>query len=192
MVPLVEEAVEEARAASSDEVTMKANPEVPRFAHLRRLSGTKRWMVLADGLVVRASRMPDGFGVASTDQDHNAGKYAFRWPLGVFTIRGEPHEGEDEGKYLQEQLKDVAEQAPLSSDVDVFADIRAYVSAPSDGPVKLIATHTTFPQPMVILLDEIDINSETVAAMASSPPMPEPRVSSALTEDADAGDTRSP
>lgn len=192
MVPLIDEAVEEARTASSDEVTMKANPEVLRFAHLRRLSGTKRWMVLAEGLVARDPRMPYGFGVASTDQDHNAGKYAFRWPLGVFTIRGEPHDGEDEGKYLQEQLKDVAEQTPLSSDVDVFADIRAYVSAPSDGPVKLIATHATFPQPMVILLDEIEVNSETVATVPSQPPMPEPKVSSALTEDADADETRSP
>lgn len=56
--------------------------------------------------------------------------------------------------------------------------------------MKLIATHATFPQPMVILLDEIEVNSEALAAMTSSPPMPEPKVSSALVEDADADETR--
>jgi len=39
MVPLIEEAVEEARIASSRQAVADANPEVKRVAHLRRLAG---------------------------------------------------------------------------------------------------------------------------------------------------------
>lgn len=184
IVPFIEEAVEEARVASSQEAIADANPEVKRMAHQRRLAGTKRWMVLADGLVDRAARFPDGFGLESTDLDHNQGKYAFRFPLGVCTIRREPHEG-DEGKYLQERIDGVFEQLQLAPNVDAFAGVKAYVSVPPEGAVRLIATHPTFAEPMVILIDEIDTGDGhgPVAAINPSPPMPGPAISSALEED---------
>lgn len=181
LLPFIEEAVEEARVASSHDVIAKANPEVTRVAHLRRLSGTKRWMVLADGLVVRGPQMPEGFGIESTDLDHNQGKYAIRFPLGICTIRREPHE-DDEGKYLQERIDGVLEQAQLAPGIDAFAGIKAYISVPPEGMVKLIATHPAFPEPMVILLDEIDAGG-AVAAVRPPAPMPGPKVSSALAED---------
>jgi hypothetical protein len=185
LVPLLEEAVKEARAASSYDAIVKANPEVLRTAHLRRLAGSKRWMIVADGLAARAPRMPEGFGMESTDADHNQGKYAIRFPLGVCTVRREPHEG-DEGKYLQEHIEGVLDQAPLADDVDAFAGVKVYVSVPPDGPVKLIATHPTFPEPMVILLDEISVASDgAVEAIQPTAPTPAAVVTSTLTEDAD-------
>jgi hypothetical protein len=191
MVPLVEEAVEEARVASSQQAISDANPEVKRVAHLRRLAGTKRWMVLADGLVERASRFPDGFSVESTDADHNQGKYAFRSPLGICTVKREPHnEEEGQGKYIQEAIEGVLEQAALSPDIDPFAAVKAYISVPPEGAVRLIATHPTLAEPMIILIDEIDLGEGTgpVATINPSQPMPGPAVSSALGEDAAAED----
>lgn len=175
MVPLIEEAVEEARIASSQQLIADTNPEVPRLAHRRRLGGTKRWMVLADGLVQRAPRLPEGFGLESTEEDHNQGKYAFRFPLGLCTIRREPH-NEDQGKYLQERIEGVLEQAPLAPDIDAFVGIKAYISVPPEGAVSLIATHPTLPEPIVILLDEIERGDGPgpVAALPSSPLPPPP------------------
>lgn len=175
MVPLIEEAVEEARIASSQQLIADTNPEVPRLAHRRRLGGTKRWMVLADGLVQRAPRLPEGFGLESTEEDHNQGKYAFRFPLGLCTIRREPH-NEDQGKYLQERIEGVLEQAPLAPDIDAFVGIKAYISVPPEGAVSLIATHPTLPEPIVILLDEIERGDGpgSVAALPSGPLPPPP------------------
>lgn len=182
MVPLVEEAVEEARIASSQQVIADTNPEVSRLAHRRRLGGTKRWMVLADGLVQRAPRFPEGFGLESTEEDHNQGKYAFRFPLGLCTIRREPH-SEEQGKYLQERLEGVLEQAQLAPEIDAFAGVKAYISVPPEGPVCLIATHPTLSEPMVILLDEIERGDgpDSVAALPSGP-LPTPPVSSTRKE----------
>lgn len=187
LVPFVEDAVEKARVASSHDVIANANPQVTRVAHLRRLSGTKRWMVLADDLVAQAPGMPEGFGMESTDADHNQGKYAIRFPLGVCTIRREPHD-EEEGKYLQERLEGVLEQAQLAPGIDAFAGIKAYISVPPEGAVRLIATHPAFPEPMVILLDEIEVETGAVTAVRPSAPMPLATVSSALAEDGNAAD----
>ena len=131
MVSLIEEAVEEARVASSRQAVAAANPEVKRLAHLRRLAGTKRWMVLADGLVQRKESYPEGFFLESTDADHNQGKYAFRFPMGICTVKREPHnEEEGQGKYIQEAIDGVLEQAELSPDIDAFAAVKAYISVP--------------------------------------------------------------
>src|SRR4051794_11716446 len=86
LVPLFGELIAEARRASSFAAVATANPEVTRDCHIHRLAGTKRWMLVADGLVARSSEMPDGYAVVSNDIDHNAGKYVFRFPGGVFTV----------------------------------------------------------------------------------------------------------
>lgn len=178
IVPLIEEAVEEARLASSQQVIADTHPEVPRLAHRRRLAGTKRWMVLADGLVERAERFPEGFGLESTDEDHNQGKYAFRFPLGLCTIRREPH-NEEQGKYLQERIEGVLEQAQLAPDVDAFVGVKAYISVPPEGGVCLIATHPTLLEPIVILLDEIERGDGPYSvAVLPSGPLPTPPVGS--------------
>lgn len=183
IVPVIEEAVEDARVASSSKAIADANPEVKRVAHRRRLAGQKRWMVLADGMVERAPRFPKGFVLESTDLDHNQGKYAFRFPLGVCTIKREPHE-EEKGKYLQERIDGLHEQLQLAPDVDEFVGIKAYVSVPPEGAVRLIATHPKLADPVVVLLDEIERDaSPAIAPAQSSASMPRPAVSSAREAD---------
>ena len=179
MVLIIEEAVEEARIASSQQLIADSNPEVTRLAHRRRLGGTKRWMVLADGLVQRAHRLPEGYGLDSTEEDHNQGKYAFRFPLGLCTIRREPH-NEDQGKYLQERIEGVLELAELAPGIDAFVGIKAYISVPPEGAVCLIATHPTLPEPMEILLDEIERSDDGGGPVAALPagPLPTPPVGS--------------
>jgi hypothetical protein len=195
MVSLIEEAVEEARLASSRQAISAANPEVKRLAHLQRLAGTKRWMVLADGLVRREDSFPKGFFLESTDADHNQGKYAFRFPMGICTIKREPHkEEEGQGKYIQEALDGVLEQAHLSADIDAFAAVKAYISVPPEGVVRIITTHPTLPEPMVILIDEIarpGIDSVSAGSSSGSSGASSARVRSALQADPESEDAAS-
>ncbi|HEY2717932.1 MAG TPA: hypothetical protein VGI73_17100 [Solirubrobacterales bacterium] len=195
IVPLIEEAVEEARIASSRQVIAAANPEVKRLAHLQRLAGTKRWMVLADGLVRRKESYPDGFILESTDADHNQGKYAFRFPMGICTVKREPHSEDDgQGKYIQEAIEGVLEQAQLAPNIDAFAAVKAYISVPPEGVVRFIATHPTLSEPVVILIDEIaraDMGSVVAGPPSTSTVAGPARVSSALTTDADSEDAAS-
>jgi hypothetical protein len=98
--------------------------------------------------------------------------------LGLCTIRREPH-NEDQGKYLQERIEGVLEMAQLAPDIDAFVGVKAYISVPPEGAVCLIATHPTLPEPIVILLDEIERSDGggPVAALPSGP-LPTPPVGS--------------
>lgn len=167
IMPLLIEVIAEARAATSYEVTCAAHPEVTRPAHLRRFAGSKRWVMLADGLVARVAELPTGFQVHSTELDHNVGKYVFGFPGGVFTFRREPHEGENEGEYLQLGLDRVREDAPLADDIDAFASVVVYVRVPAEAAARLIVTHPTLNEDMVILLDEIEADGrgDTVTSL---------------------------
>jgi hypothetical protein len=156
IMPLLNDVIDEARAATAYEVTCAAHPEVTRAAHLRRFAGSKRWVMVADGLVARAAEMPAGFHVHSTEEDHNAGKYVFGFPGGVFTIRRDPHQAENEGQYLQLSLDRVREDTPLAAGIDAFADLVVYVRVPAQSAPKLIVTHPTLDKAMVITLDEIE------------------------------------
>lgn len=162
IMPLLDIVIAEARTASTFSVVAKANPEVTRDGHIRRLEGTKRWMLVADGLVARESEMPQGYGVISNDVDHNSGRYVFRFPLGVFTVKKLPHK-EDEGAYLQEQLEAVLEQAPLAEDIDAEADLKVFLSVPARYPARLIVTHPALDRHMVISLDEITAQAPPVS-----------------------------
>jgi hypothetical protein len=153
IVPLLEIVIAEARAATTFSVVAKSNPDVTRDGHIRRLGGTKRWMLVADGLV-RESDFPEGFEVISTEGDHNRGRYVFRFPGGVFTVKKHPHK-EDEGAYLQEQLEAVLEQAPLADGIAAEADLKVFLSVPERAPARLIVTHPALDRHMVIFLDEI-------------------------------------
>src|SRR4051794_36956848 len=94
IMPLLNDVIDKARAAIDYDLTVAANPEVKRAAHLRRFAGSKRWVMVADGLVALAREFPVGFHVQSTEEEHNSGKYVFSFPGGVFTIRREPHQAE--------------------------------------------------------------------------------------------------
>jgi hypothetical protein len=165
---LIADVVARARTASAFTVVATSNPEVRRDSHLQRLAGAKRWMLTADGLVDRQSELPEGFGVLSSDADHNGGRYVFRFPGGVFTIRREPHK-EDEGSYLQEQL-DVFKDAPLAEGL-AGTEVKIFVSVPATGFVRLIVVHPAFDEAMVISLDEIlERHRPPVDVVPTAPP----------------------
>jgi hypothetical protein len=153
LLPLLREVIADARNATAPEVVAAAHPAITRVPHLRRLAGAARWMIAADRLVL--AEWPEGYGVESDESDHNQGKYAFRFPLGVFTIKREPHHDEEEGKYLQECLADMREFAPGEAPARE-PDVTAYLSVPPSGSAKVIVTHKSLRKPMTVLLDELE------------------------------------
>jgi hypothetical protein len=147
------QAAEDAQRIASFQAVAAANPLVHRDSHIRRIAGALRWMLTAEALVGSSSAMPDGFGVVSTDADHNGGRYAFRWPGGVFTIKRTPHE-DDEGLYLQERLDLVAAGLKEASGHDP-TDVTVYLSVPPNRCPKLIVAHSSLTEPFTIVLDEL-------------------------------------
>lgn len=178
LVPVLEEVIESARLNSSVESLEELHPAIARAAHLRRVSGTMRWILIADGLVARAGSLPQGYRVLSQESDHNAGRYVFGWPGGVLTVRRQPHD-EDEGLYVQERLEEVLAATDLAPGLDLGADAIAYLSVPSSRPARLIVTHETLSEPMIIALDEIGRHTSVVSPLPASP-VPTARVSSTL------------
>lgn len=155
IVPTLREVIASARMESRIEDVQQPFPTVGRLAHYRRLRGTVRWMVICELLRARAPGFPEGFGLASTELDHNQSRYAFRFPLGIFTVKREPHdETAKEGTWFTERLEGIAEQAALAPDVDAFAGVKAYVSVPAEGSSRLIFDHPTLEEPIQIALDE--------------------------------------
>jgi hypothetical protein len=150
---LMMQAAEDAQRIASFRAVADAHPSVDRESHIRRLAGALRWMLTAESLVGYSSAMPDGYGVVSTDADHNGGRYAFQWPGGVFTIKRTPHE-EDEGLYLQERL-DLVAAGLREASTDGPTDVTVYLSVPPRLCPKLIVSHSTLSEPFTIALDEL-------------------------------------
>jgi hypothetical protein len=160
------QAAEDAQRIASFRAVATANPSVNRESHIHRVAGTLRWMLTAEGLVGFSGAMPGGYGVWSTDADHNGGRYVFRWPGGVFTIKRTPHE-EDEGFYLQERLDLVAAGLKEASGGSP-TDVTVYLSVPPQRCPKLIVTHSTLSEPFTIALDEL-LEEEPVALPNARP-----------------------
>jgi hypothetical protein len=189
--PLLREVIAHARKQTTTEAIKAAFPVVERESHQFRIAGNVRWMLVADGLVDRERRMPKGFSVESTDEQHNAGQYIFRFPRGVYMVKRKPHKEGEEGTYLQERLEEILEETPFADGIDIKADLKVVLSVPANRMAKLIATHPTFERSMVIPIDDLD--HEPPVAL---PPRPEateakPRgVRSKLRpEEAEGGDT---
>ena len=152
---LLREVVAEARAAATIELVQAAHPALRRPAHQRRIGGCLRWMLVAEGLVARRTTLPAGFAVQSTEEQHNGGQYVFRFPGGVFTIRHQPHQGPDQGMYLQESL-DLMAEADLADHIDGDADLKVFLDVPTAGDPRLKVTHPTLATPLVISLGELE------------------------------------
>lgn len=88
-------------------------PEVGRDAHRARVSGLLVWQHVADGLVLAGTddRLPDGFAVLTSDKQHNSGRYLFRFPGGLLTIRRTLHDDDkDEGQFMQESFAEMTDE----------------------------------------------------------------------------------
>jgi hypothetical protein len=179
IISLLRDVVSTARKATTFDVVAADNPDVRRDGHIKRLAGTKRWILVADGLVDGKQKMPEGFGVESSEEDHNAGRYVFRFPGGVFTVKRQPHQ-DDEGVYLQERLDAIIEQAELAEGIDAGVDLKVFIAVPAAGSGRLIVTHPTLEKPMTILFDEI---REAETAPMPARPIPPRGVRSASQQD---------
>ena len=156
--------IAEARNDTTVERVKERFPRVRRLAHLRRLSGSARWMEIADGLVADSPDYPAGFYLASTESEHNQGQYAIRCPIGVLTVRREPHDESDDSKcYLQQALVGLDFDEGLDQP---RPDARVYLSVPPNGVARLIVEHSTLSESMKVGLDEL---APKVAAIAKNP-----------------------
>lgn len=85
-------------------------------------------------------RFPTGFSVATTDAQHNAGRYAFTFPGGVFTVRREPHDDEkDEGRFMQESFKEVTGLLDQQGAPDAKDAMRVWIKIAPAGGTRLTA-----------------------------------------------------
>lgn len=161
---VLEAAVSHGRGVSTLERMAAANPEVTREAGLMRLGGAKRWLVIADRLVVEMPKLP-GFGVLTSETQHNQGQYVFQFPGGVFTVKRDPHDATDpeDGKYLQEALEGVLENAELAPHIDAEAAVKVYLAVTAKA-AQLKVTHTTLNKPIVIPLGDLVPQAEPMPA----------------------------
>lgn len=139
---LLQELIETAQAKSTVQHAAASYPQLRRDAHLSRVSGIVCWALVADGLVQAAEqgRFTTGFSVATTDAQHNAGRYAFTFPGGVFTVRREPHDDEkDEGLFMQESFKEVTDLLDQQGAPDAKDAMRVWIKIAPAGGTKLTA-----------------------------------------------------
>lgn len=158
-VPLLRGVIVRARDEASTDCVAEAHPRlrtIGRQGHIRRIAGTLRWLYVAEDLVAQLPSGPSGFSVLSNDLDHSRGRFAFCFPGGVFTVRRQPHQDDDENVYIQERLETLLEQAPMADGLSANADLTIYIGVPPDGPPKLHVVHPSLADPMTIALDEFD------------------------------------
>lgn len=147
--------IDHAREQTTLERFAKIHPEIQREAGLKRLAGQARWILVADGLAATISSVA-GFGVSSTEAQHNSGQYIFGFPGGIFTVRREPHDEHDpdDGKYLQEALVELLQQAELAPEVDADAPIVVYLSV-TQATAVLKVCHPTLSEIMKIAVGDL-------------------------------------
>ena len=139
---LLDELVTAAYAGGGTRPTATAYPSLRRAAHLKRVSGIVCWVLVADGLVAahEEGRFPEHFSVRSSDAQHNSGRYAFAFPGGVFSVRREPHDDDqDEGQFLQQSFEEVTKVLDEQGSPDATTAVRVWISIAPDGQTKLTA-----------------------------------------------------
>ena len=185
--PLLDELVVAAYANGGPRPTTAAYPGLRRAAHLKRVSGIVVWAHVADGLVDAASdgRFPDGFAVLTTDKQHNSGRYLFRFPGGVLTIRRTPHDDEkSEGQFMQETFREMIEELDKAALPDENDASRVWIRIAPTGATTFVAQDRHGHQVKVPLADLLQNAAATVQPAPASPP-PATQVRSRLTSDQD-------
>lgn len=152
VVPLLQPLIDHARAQTTLEKIRAQNPEISREAHLHRIRGNKRWMMLADSIV--GLNLPEGFAVTTSEAQHNQGQYALSFPGGIWTIKRQPHGVDDDCVHIQEALEGFLEAVPVPAEIN-RQPILAYLSVAAKGRARFIAQHPALPEGRVeIALDE--------------------------------------
>ena len=140
--PLLTELVDAVHADSTVRHAATSYPNLRRDAHLSRVSGTVCWALVVDGLVdaAKQGRFPDGFSVSTTEPQHNAGRYAFAFPGGVFAVRREPHDdSKEQGRFLQQSFKQVTKLMDEQGSPSAETAVRVWIRIAPEGKTKLTA-----------------------------------------------------
>jgi len=182
---LMDEVIETAYDECSVKSVGETWPRLRRDAHRARICGIVVWAHVADGLVDAAAhgRFPDEFVVLTTDRQHNSGRYLFRFPGGVLTIRRTPHDDDkSEGQFMQETFREMIEEldkAALPNETDAS---RVWIRIAHTGATTFVAQDRHGHQVKVPLADLLQ-NATAIVQSAPAGPLPATRVRSRLTSD---------
>lgn len=156
VVPLLHDVIEIARAEANVPGAAAWIPSIGRKAGYSRMCGFGRWLSLCEQLVRRSGEMPVGFGLESSDAEHQMSRYAWRWPKGLFMIRQDPHDEEEEGKWFGDRLEGLdVDQLELAPGLDASSAVKAFVSIPANGMARVYFTHCSLERPIVAMFDEL-------------------------------------
>lgn len=166
---VLERVIAHARAQTTLERFAKLHPEIEREAGVKRLCGQARWMLVADGLAASIGSI-DGFAVRSSEAQHNSGQYLFEVPGGLLTVRQEPHDDSDpdDGKYFQQALTEILEQAELAPGINADEPIAVYLSVTADTALLKVC-HSTIDGVMKIPVDDLQAPPQPLPAPSDRP-----------------------
>lgn len=141
IAPLVLDIAQRAQVAAADLAdTDWARTNLTRTASVNQVSGTARWRLVGDGLVARATELPEGLAMSTSDEEQNQGRYYLTAPqvAMVLTIRRKPHRDDEQPHALQLQIQGVLEQAPVAYEEEIVV----YLAVPPLGqePTFEVAT----------------------------------------------------
>jgi len=167
---LLDDAVDSARRLTTLERYKQLHPEIGREAGLKRLAGQARWLLIADGIAASIGSLA-GFGVLSTEQQHNSGQYVFEFPGGIFTVRREPHDetDADDGKYFNEAFDGILEQAELADGIDGDAPLRVYLSVSQKAAVLKVCHPTLNGDVLKVPLTDLHVPAEPMPGLSPKP-----------------------
>lgn len=169
---LMDEVVTSAYQTYSVTALREKLPDVDRDAHRARVSGLLVWQHVADGLVMAAAadRFPDGFVVLTSDKQHNSGRYLFRFPGGLLTIRRTPHDDDkDEGQFMQESFVEMTEELDNAALPDEQEAARVWLKIAPAGASTFAAEDRHGHQVKVPLADLLLPDTPSVAVPTTPP-----------------------
>jgi|GEM_PF-5966408 len=189
VAPLLHSIALEAQSAAAEFAkTEWAKKEMSREASVNQMAGIGRWRIVGDRLVLRQDELPEGIELSTSDEEQNQGRYYLcASKLGiVLTIRRKPHKKDEEPEFLQLQIEAAIDLAPVDygDKVVVYLDV---------GPVGTEPEFHVANRGKVIdnlrlgdLIKEGEDERRESDEIQTLPqlPVPEPRVRSALGEDA--------
>lgn len=172
----IAELMEDVIASAYEEYSMKALreklPDVDREAHRARVSGLLVWQHVADGLVAAsaADRLPEDFFVLTSDKQHNSGRYLFRFPGGLLTIRRTPHDDDKaEGQFMQESFVEMTEELDKAALPDEREAARVWLMVAPAGASTFAAEDRHGHQVKVPLADLLNAITATAAGPTLRP-----------------------
>lgn len=169
------------QAAAELENTEWARRYLSRTAALHQVSGTARWRMTGDGIVARQEELPEGIKLSTCDKEQNQGRYYLQAPdlAVVLTVRRKPHRDDEKPKFLQLQLEQALDAAPVAFQEQVVV----YLAVPSVGNAPTFEVATRGQQTLSYRLADlvegtVDRQAPVTVRPVPGPQAPPPKVTS--------------